>query len=628
MVFLMIFGAWIGVVLQFAATGQDITGSVRAEATNTYSGGGALDGAINAARSDLSVGAVVSGTTTCFTLPTGSLDNPTTVSVTCQPRTGSGASLGGSSTSQPSQALLTLSANASEGLSVATGSTLPTQGGVLVNKLLTVPTGATLTSSDTIRAGTCTTSGTVNPSCVVAAGGTAVDPAWPAASATTSTLASTLPACGTVVALSPGVYRSAAALQTVLNCSSAVVWFRPGTYFFDFRDAGTHELSVGTGAVVVGGAPSGWTPGTTAASAVPYPTAGSPSTSACDVTAAGVDMVFGGDSRVNVSGGRMQLCALATGTTSQHLVLRGLASALSVAATTTAAAASSASSNATGAWAWDTPTQGAVVDGSTAHVKVPNTAHGPSTLTVAGLGSSIVPADATGLSVTATVTETLVGTGNATLTLKPGAGATPPAQMLLDCPLTTSCPGTAFVPGASSSVTFAGLTAGQVNGLSFDLNVNNPNNSPVDAWVDGITVSVGYSLPVPAVSGTATAAPYVSGSALTTPLLTATGSATVLALHGTVYAPQSVLDLGLTSVAWTVLDRGAVVRHLTSSMTPASGFTGPLIAVPSLGQAKRQVLLTATDAGGATLARADVTFANSSGTANGAIPTVNEWTVN
>ncbi|MDQ1604563.1 MAG: hypothetical protein QOE01_2408, partial [Actinomycetota bacterium] len=49
MVFLMIFGAWIGVVLQFAATGQDITGSVRAEATNTYSGGGALDGAINAA---------------------------------------------------------------------------------------------------------------------------------------------------------------------------------------------------------------------------------------------------------------------------------------------------------------------------------------------------------------------------------------------------------------------------------------------------------------------------------------------------------------------------------------------------------------------------------------------------
>jgi hypothetical protein len=80
-------------------------------------------------------------------------------------------------------------------------------------------------------------------------------------------------------------------------------------------------------------------------------------------------------------------------------------------------------------------------------------------------------------------------------------------------------------------------------------------------------------------------------------------------------------------VAWTVVDRGVVVRHLLSSMTSAGGYSGPHISVPPLGLAKRQVVLTATDAGGITLARADVTFANAAGTLNGTIPTLNEWTV-
>jgi hypothetical protein len=332
---------------------------------------------------------------------------------------------------------------------------------------------------------------------------------------------------------------------------------------------------------------------------------------------------------VNVTGGRMQLCALVTGASNQHVVVRGLAAAASVAASTTAVAATSASSNAAGAWAWDTPAQGAVVDGVTAHVRIPNTAKGPSKLTLAGLGAAIVPADATAVTVTVTVTETVSGTGNTTLTLNPGAGATPSAQTLEDCPISGSptCGAAAFVPGTTDTAIFPGLTAGQVNGMSFDVTVNNPNNSPVDAWIDGITVLVGYTLPVPAVSGTALAQPYVTGSAATTSLLKASGATTVLALHGTVYAPASVVDLGLTSVAWTVVDRGVVVRHLASSMTAAAGYAGPLISVPVLGQAKRKVVLTATDAGGATLARADVTFANAAGTLNGTIPTLNEWTV-
>ena len=62
-------------------------------------------------------------------------------------------------------------------------------------------------------------------------------------------------------------------------------------------------------------------------------------------------------------------------------------------------------------------------------------------------------------------------------------------------------------------------------------------------------------------------------------------------------------------------------------MTPAAGYSGPLISIPALGQAKRRVLLTATDISGTPLARADVTFADSTGAVNGTLPTVTEWSV-
>ena len=42
--FLMIFGLIIGVVLQFATTGQRTTLGVREEATNTYAGGAVVPG--------------------------------------------------------------------------------------------------------------------------------------------------------------------------------------------------------------------------------------------------------------------------------------------------------------------------------------------------------------------------------------------------------------------------------------------------------------------------------------------------------------------------------------------------------------------------------------------------------
>jgi hypothetical protein len=136
-----------------------------------------------------------------------------------------------------------------------------------------------------------------------------------------------------------------------------------------------------------------------------------------------------------------------------------------------------------------------------------------------------------------------------------------------------------------------------------------------------------------ATSGTGVAAPYVTTqTTTTTPILRTAGAfpATVVALHGTVDAQAAAVDLGVTSVPYVVVDRGLAVRHLQSSMTLAAGYTGPLISVPALSRAPRRVLLEAKDPSSVVLARADVTFGNAAGaaaTTDGAVPTVNEWSV-
>jgi hypothetical protein len=68
--------------------------------------------------------------------------------------------------------------------------------------------------------------------------------------------------------------------------------------------------------------------------------------------------------------------------------------------------------------------------------------------------------------------------------------------MLRDCPAANPCSAGGLVPGQTDSATFTGLTPSKVNGMSFELVVTNPENSPVDAWVDGLTVSGSYTAPL------------------------------------------------------------------------------------------------------------------------------------
>ena len=629
LVFLMLFAVLVGVVLEFAATGQRSAVTVRAEATNTYAGGGAIEGAIDSLRDNLTTGLATGGTTTCFTLPASALGNDTPITVTCEPRPGSGAALGGSTASQPENAVLALSSSSTEGISLASTANVTAQGSVAVAQRLLTPAGSTLRSTGTVTAGTCSGSGTVSPACTSPS--TTSDPGWAGPSAGPLPHVTTLPACSSLITLTPGIYRSASGLQGLLACTNAVIWLQPGTYYFDFVDNGSHELATAIGDAIVGGKPPGWTPATTAASAdpvatIPKPTAASPTTSSCDPTAAGVDLVFGGDSRLSVGGGNVQICALETGTTAQHIALRGLTNALNVTATTTAVPATATPAG-TSKWPWTNPQNGAVIDGAEAYVKVPTRLKAgdePPKLTVGPMLT--LPADALGpVSVAVSMRSRAAGTGLLTATIDPGDGSAPLSRTTRTC---APCP--AGSPAQTEVVTLTGLTTAQANGMTVTFAVLNQDVRPMEAWVDGVSVEASYALAVRPSCQLTSSTGGCDGSAIPTePLLRATGSAagSTLAIHGTVYAPRAAVDLGLTSVPYTVVDRGVAVRHVDLSMTPAAGYVGPLVSIPIIGLAPRRIRLVAADGAGTVLATADATFANAAGTQNGRQVEVNEWAV-
>jgi hypothetical protein len=153
------------------------------------------------------------------------------------------------------------------------------------------------------------------------------DPQYlPAASTFTSTFgADDMPPCTStnqLVTFSPGKYTSAAALTALTDgsskkCKAPLLYFPPGTYYFEFGDANPTWTISDTNTTVVGGLKTWGTNPPSNPSAVPIP-------GMCtgdDVTDhLGVQFIFGGNSRVNVTSGRMELCAPRAGTAQQIAV--------------------------------------------------------------------------------------------------------------------------------------------------------------------------------------------------------------------------------------------------------------------------------------------------------------------
>lgn len=144
-----------------------------------------------------------------------------------------------------------------------------------------------------------------------------------------------VPGCGGgwLIPIQPGYYDDAAAFTALTgagSCNDKVVWFKPGTYYLDFTfRGGPATWTVDNPSVaVVGGTPTGpaWEP----VPPVDPPVLNVPGACKTDADPGpGVEVIAGGDSRLDVKRGRMELCASPSSTdpksADQQIALFGLA---------------------------------------------------------------------------------------------------------------------------------------------------------------------------------------------------------------------------------------------------------------------------------------------------------------
>jgi hypothetical protein len=607
LVFLSLFGLSIAAILTFAETGFRTAASVHTTAEQQYSADAAVEGAINAIRKDVGVGKEAAAPSECFSLvaPASQL-NARPVTVQCQGRPGSGATtapLGGGSL--PVNSVLALPTHASEGVVLSAGASPLVSGDVLSKVSRTVPAGSSLTVQGSLTCRTASGTGVVTASttdCPAAVPPTATDPGY-APPIVNAPAPAVLPACtaGPTVTMLPGTYRSAAALNALTGggCTGKTFHLTPGVYYFEFTDIGTHQWLVNDPtAQVVGGTLTG----------AVFP-------DRCDLAQAGVELVFGADSRMAVTAGLLELCPpLSAG---QRVAVRGVA-ASTTATTVTPTLTPAAAAPAGGQLSFTNPGAAAAVDGVTAGVAL-TCNKCTASLLLDGFISS-VPDNAVINSASLQLTHTRTAPrGSVDVRVVAGDGAVLDQDVT---PCVTPC---------TSVITVDLLpllnTPARVNGLSVLYTaVDGPGAGALSVNIDGMTIALSYMIPrITATSGCAVAIPYAPLSATSCAVLRATGGPTArLAVKGTVYAPLAAVDLSVTGQLNAVTQRGIVARTVQLGLTSGAGYGGPTIAMP--GSADRDVLLTAL-VGGVPVLRADVKIADGSGFTPGATVSVTRWSV-
>lgn len=322
-------------LLSYTSASLRSTASTNIKAQSTYDIDGALQAAVNQIRTD--------GTYTnapadppCAPLTFLGPNTKTELQVTCVGGKGTGAAGGAipiTPANRPAHALLTLGTGAETGIAKGDDNLLLVRGDVYVNGTATSikqggracatapwpPASGVDCSGVGVDGGTLTARGSCDDPIVAPTGKTCDSPAAAAAdpgySQPNTWVYRPVPACagGRTVTFEPGYYDDAVALTNLTDggCKNKALHFKPGTYYFDFHNgsgaplpAGSHVWTITDATTdVVGGTPSGWTPAR-----------GKPSIPGACVsplaTAAngGVQFVFGGDSRLDVKAGKVELC--------------------------------------------------------------------------------------------------------------------------------------------------------------------------------------------------------------------------------------------------------------------------------------------------------------------------------
>jgi hypothetical protein len=645
LIFVIGIGLVVGSLLTYAGAGISSANKTLIADQSGYDAGGALQTAINAVRNS----SYDDPDTAC--LGTGYLDVPLgnggtasagqggTARIYCQGGAGTGAAAGLvpiTNSNKPGSALLTLGTLASgeDGLRLESNGSLTVKGQIRDNSAIQhggAHSTITLVGASTAEAvGGCNgvvfnpgTAGTcdVTPSGPDAA--TFLDPITVPATATAyappptavgNLVYRSVPsACSALVTLDPGYYDDASALSHLTNgCPTITVWFKPGQYYFDFHNLegaqgltqGPDLWTIGGNATVVAGTPSGWTTSPFTAPSVPGACI-SPLTST--MPNLGVQFAFGGDSRVLVNGGELEICGQYH-SNRPSLAVYGITSGNNPSPSS--------------------PILTTTGDGSTPGGDVPfTTTPAPSPAWSAlkaqdctiGSGTCATSSIASATMTSGSPRAGVVVTGFGTSGIPAGSYVSPTATLLIthrestkSTKLSLTASGTIDTGGAtpmsfsgmgfSSSTTYQTTTsltltltpavlkdirmgASVLSNLKVEAAISNPlSGATMD--IDAVRLQVTYTPPavrgestkIAGVNNCITVVPY--GASGSCPLIQTSGNGTGLYLQGTTYAPAAALDIQLTNVAAQVFRAGLITRSLTANITASSKFAGAVIEVP------------------------------------------------
>lgn len=551
------------------------------------------------------------------------------VLVTCIPT--SGSSSGSPGSNQPPLALIALTADGAEpGFFADSGGQPYVVGGMYSNTTVSLSGSSTLTVEGPLVARNgCITDGTSSivsdPAVTQCNIGTAAyangaDPLYTAAVSTVPTYRDvpSCPASGPVT-MQPGTYNDGQALTDLFNdCAGRVFHFRPasggsvGVFYFDFTNAGSHEWTINNSATtVVGGT---FRSGVNTGNAQTTPVG-----QRCNAQADGVQFIFGGDSRINVQAGSVELCAQYDPTqTNQQIAIYGLDSRWPVAGTTSSPTYNAASTSGT---EFANPDRARLIDGNEASATVSGAT--PSrTVTLNGFDLSGIPAGSQIHSVDLRVRHhESITTGQLSLSGElTGTGATFP------CPSCLTKSATATTQTVSATSAFP--TRDSLQNLSFSYTLTKSGGNAAATYtgfLDGVNVVVSYTPPaLRRQAGCVATGPYTGPSPGRCAFITTSGAQTSLSIEGTVYAPLAAVDVQLTNVSGQVFGRGIIARVVRGQLTASSTCIPPTcspfrLPTPTSTSGPTEVVFLATVEGNKRL-RALVQFPG-----GGGAPTVRSW---
>jgi hypothetical protein len=681
-IFVTIFGVVTSAILQFAGTGLRATKAVREERAKLVSADGAIDGAINAIRGSKK-GLPSEGECPTFTLSANGSDPE--VTVTCQ---AVGTATGGIFDDQPAWAILTLGKDSDQGINKTGNFHTVISGGIFSSKDITTDGGpdckdisddscnALTVYGDALALGTCTPNDGATPivptRLFTTTGGELTclagepdaereargeDPGYPTAlgspaslDALTAAQVITLfgsanidppgvcQASNTIVRFQPGLYTEQLKNLVPAACSGAPTWWLApsatsctpgavGIYYFDFSDGAANWSLADDGRDVVGGRIASCTGAAVATATPSWPTVSTDAPPCVDDDNTGVQLIFGGQSRLTVknNSNRLGICSgkANSAITNQRIILYGLPSGTRPTAVTNEIKAGSSPTSTQ--FSAVTLAKSIVEDNDFAHADLTGGAVGgvgavkTATLTMSAFddipfGSTITAASLEVVhkeTAPATKPFTITGTwksvdryGNAVAATQNCTGYSANTAVHTDtCDLLPALQNATFGPyvwkGANglntAAITFASdLAAASLGGCnSQGKNCKDPipaETATVD--VDAVRLKVSYIPPG-----------FEAHEAIAYSDCSDTGSAIfkscnnpVTAVLGTVYAPTARMVVNVHNNNFTSFSRGVIVKtiDLDASASNKLPEQSPISLPGSGGTPPRIVLFTAT----------------------------------